>query len=83
MVGRSLFETQWASFSIFNCQFSIQKEHTMTASCPECEATITLAADVVEGEIIVCPDCAAELELTSVDPAVLALAPEVGEDWGE
>jgi alpha-aminoadipate/glutamate carrier protein LysW len=67
----------------FNFQFSIQKEHTMTASCPECEATITLAADVVEGEIIVCPDCAAELELTSVDPAVLALAPEVGEDWGE
>jgi alpha-aminoadipate/glutamate carrier protein LysW len=82
-VGRSLFETQWASFSIFNFQFSIQKEHTMTASCPECEATITLAADVVEGEIIVCPDCAAELELTSIDPAVLALAPEVGEDWGE
>jgi alpha-aminoadipate carrier protein LysW len=55
----------------------------MTANCPECDATIALAADVVEGEIIVCPDCAAELELTSVDPAVLALAPEVGEDWGE
>ena len=55
----------------------------MTASCPECDATITLAADVVEGEIIVCPDCAAELEVTSVDPVELALAPEVGEDWGE
>ena len=67
--------------SILNLQF--KEEHTMTANCPECDATITLAADVVEGEIIVCPDCAAELELTSVDPAVLALAPEVGEDWGE
>jgi alpha-aminoadipate/glutamate carrier protein LysW len=55
----------------------------MTANCPECDATITLAADVVEGEIIVCPDCAAELELTSVNPPELALAPEVGEDWGE
>ena len=55
----------------------------MTANCPECDATIALAADVVEGEIIVCPDCAAELEVTSVSPVELALAPEVGEDWGE
>jgi alpha-aminoadipate carrier protein LysW len=55
----------------------------MTANCPECEAPITLSADVVEGEIIVCPDCAVELEVISVDPAELALAPEVGEDWGE
>jgi alpha-aminoadipate/glutamate carrier protein LysW len=55
----------------------------MNATCPECDAPITLAADVVEGEIIVCPDCAAELEVISVDPAELALAPEVGEDWGE
>jgi len=69
---------------ILNFSFSIlKKEHTMTATCPECDATITLATDVVEGEIIICPDCAAELELTSVDPVELALAPEVGEDWGE
>ena len=55
----------------------------MTANCPECDAAISLAADDVEGEIIVCPDFAAELEVTSLDPAELALAPEVGEDWGE
>jgi alpha-aminoadipate carrier protein LysW len=55
----------------------------MTANCPECDAAIGLPADTVEGEILVCPDCAAELEVTSVDPPVLALAPEVGEDWGE
>jgi alpha-aminoadipate carrier protein LysW len=55
----------------------------MNASCPECEAAITLAADVVEGEIITCPDCAVELEVVSVNPPELALAPEVGEDWGE
>jgi alpha-aminoadipate carrier protein LysW len=67
-----------------NLQFAIhEEEHTMTANCPECDATITLAADVVEGEIIVCPDCAVELEVTRVDPVELALAPEVGEDWGE
>jgi alpha-aminoadipate/glutamate carrier protein LysW len=61
----------------------MRRSNIMTANCPECDATITLAADVVEGEIIVCPDCAAELELTSVEPPELALAPEVGEDWGE
>ncbi len=55
----------------------------MTANCPECDATITLNDDVVEGEIVVCPDCAAELEVMSVDPPTLALAPEEGEDWGE
>lgn len=55
----------------------------MTANCPECDATITLGDDVVEGEIVVCPDCAAELEVMSVDPPTLALAPEEDEDWGE
>jgi alpha-aminoadipate/glutamate carrier protein LysW len=55
----------------------------MTANCPECDATITLGEDVVEGEIVVCPDCAVELEVISVSPLELAPAPEVGEDWGE
>ena len=55
----------------------------MTANCPECDAAIALADDAVEGEILVCPDCAAELEVTAVNPPALALAPEVGEDWGE
>ena len=55
----------------------------MTATCPECEAEISLPADTVEGEIITCPDCAAELEVVSMTPPELALAPEVGEDWGE
>ena len=55
----------------------------MTANCPECDAQINLAEGTVEGEIVVCPDCAAELEVVSVSPLELALAPEVGEDWGE
>jgi alpha-aminoadipate/glutamate carrier protein LysW len=62
----------------------IEKENLfMTANCPECDAAIAMADDTVEGEIVVCSDCAAELEVRSVDPIVLALAPEVGEDWGE
>ncbi|MBC8162066.1 MAG: lysine biosynthesis protein LysW [Roseiflexaceae bacterium] len=55
----------------------------MDAICPECEATVPLLEGTVEGEIITCPDCAAELEVVSINPPELALAPEVGEDWGE
>jgi alpha-aminoadipate carrier protein LysW len=60
-----------------------RRNKTMNATCPECDAAISLPADTVAGEILVCPDCAAELEVTAVDPPTLALAPEVGEDWGE
>lgn len=55
----------------------------MIASCPECAAEITLPAGTVASEIIACPDCGAELEVVSIDPPELALAPEVEEDWGE
>lgn len=56
---------------------------TPNASCPECDATIELPEGTVEGEIMTCPDCGSELEVVSVEPPELALAPEVGEDWGE
>ncbi len=54
----------------------------MTASCPECEAEITLK-EVIRGEIVSCPDCGAELEVTGVNPVVLEPAPMEQEDWGE
>jgi alpha-aminoadipate carrier protein LysW len=52
-------------------------------TCPECEAALSIPADAMEGEIVPCPDCGAELEVVSVAPVTLALAPEVQEDWGE
>ena len=52
-------------------------------TCPECEATLTLPADLIEGEIVPCPDCGAELEVVTTDPVALRLAPMVEEDWGE
>ena len=52
-------------------------------NCPECEATLQLPDDVIEGEIVPCPDCGAELEVLNTDPITLGLAPEEGEDWGE
>jgi alpha-aminoadipate carrier protein LysW len=55
----------------------------MNATCPECAAAVALPADTLESEIVACPDCGAELEVVSLDPPTLALAPEVEEDWGE
>jgi len=55
----------------------------MMATCLECEAELGLEEDVEEGEIVVCPDCGAEMEVMSIGPVELALAPEVEEDWGE
>jgi len=53
------------------------------ATCPECAAEISLARGTLAGEIIQCPDCGAELEVVSLDPPTLDLAPEEEEDWGE
>jgi len=55
----------------------------MIATCPECAAEIEMGDDVMAGEIIDCPDCGVELEIVSVDPLALELAPEEEEDWGE
>jgi alpha-aminoadipate carrier protein LysW len=54
-----------------------------TVSCPECAATLDLEADAEVGEILVCPECGVDLELTGLDPATVALAPMEQEDWGE
>ncbi|RMG80371.1 MAG: lysine biosynthesis protein LysW [Chloroflexi bacterium] len=53
------------------------------ALCPECDAEVTIPADAMLNELIACPDCGAELEIISLDPLELDLAPEVEEDWGE
>ena len=54
-----------------------------TAACPECGAEVSLGAKVEKGEIVQCGDCGAELEVVSLDPVVLEVAPEEEEDWGE
>lgn len=53
------------------------------AECPVCGAETAPAADPVVGELIACPECGTELEVTGVDPLTLAQAPESEEDWGE
>lgn len=54
-----------------------------TASCPECAAELALPSDLLAGEVLPCDDCGADLEVLSLTPIQLGLAPEVEEDWGE
>jgi alpha-aminoadipate/glutamate carrier protein LysW len=53
-----------------------------TATCPECDANVDLQG-IGLNEIVVCADCGADLELVSLDPVQLELAPMETEDWGE
>jgi alpha-aminoadipate carrier protein LysW len=52
-------------------------------NCPECEADIALEAGTEISEIIVCPDCGVDLEVLSLEPVQIDLAPMEEEDWGE
>ncbi len=51
--------------------------------CPECDASTSLDRAPLRGQVIRCTDCGVELEVTSVEPLTLELAPDVEEDWGE
>jgi len=53
------------------------------AECPVCAAEVLILPDAVDGELIVCPECGAELEIINVEPPELAEAPQEEEDWGE
>jgi alpha-aminoadipate/glutamate carrier protein LysW len=55
----------------------------MTGICPECDAEIALAGGVEINEIVVCQDCGVDLEVLSLAPVTLELAPMEEEDWGE
>lgn len=51
--------------------------------CPSCEGKVELADSVRPSEIVECVECGSVLEVVSIDPYTLALAPDVEEDWGE
>ena len=53
--------------------------------CQECGAEISVPEDAVVGEIITCPDCGGEYEITSKGAETFELKPaeRVGEDWGQ
>ena len=54
-------------------------------NCPECDAKLNIPDDASVGEIISCPDCGADYEISKKDGSNFELkqAETVGEDWGE
>lgn len=56
---------------------------TTAQACPECEDKVQIGDSARLNEIVECAGCRSELEIVAVNPTVLALAPEVEEDWGE
>lgn len=53
-------------------------------NCPECEAKLSVPGDAQEGEMVSCPDCGADYEVTRENGGLgLKNAESVGEDWGE
>ena len=50
--------------------------------CTECAGNI-IASPRLQGEILDCNECGAELEVLRLSPITLQLAPKVEEDWGE
>jgi alpha-aminoadipate/glutamate carrier protein LysW len=56
---------------------------TTVPTCPECDDEVQISPSTRLNEIVECAGCRSELEIVALNPAVLALAPEVEEDWGE
>ena len=57
----------------------------MKNKCLECDGEIELPKDVIVGEIVTCPDCGVDYEVSEVTSNKISLkkAEEIGEDWGE
>jgi len=51
--------------------------------CVVCGAELELSEDTEVNEIIMCEECGSELEVVSLEPPKLDMAPEEEEDWGE
>jgi alpha-aminoadipate/glutamate carrier protein LysW len=57
----------------------------LNKECKDCGAEIKVPNDSVVGEIVTCPDCGADFEITSKAGEKIELKPaeSVGEDWGQ
>ena len=50
------------------------------ATCPLCDAILTLTTDTVANELLDCDDCASELVVVSTAPFTLEEAPQIKEN---
>ena len=58
-------------------------KEVQVSTCPECGSELELGREVIVHEIIDCSACGVELEVVSLDPIKIELAPQEEEDWGE
>ncbi len=61
----------------------MSEQSVVSTPCPECDAAVSFDRAPLVGQVSRCRVCASELEVKSVDPLALDIAPEVEEDWGE
>jgi len=55
-------------------------------NCSECDATLTIPSDAINGEIVSCKDCGASYEVRKEGKSgliTLKPAEKAQEDWGE
>lgn len=54
-------------------------------NCPECDADVPVPDDAIVGEIVSCPDCGTDYEISEKNGSEIKVkqAETVGEDWGE
>jgi alpha-aminoadipate carrier protein LysW len=81
-LGLDIYETQVYNFKIIKFWFG-GIVMSIFVNCVVCEGKVKVSDELMEGEIITCPDCGSELEVISLDPLTVVEAPEVQEDWGE
>ncbi|MDR4511364.1 MAG: lysine biosynthesis protein LysW [Nitrososphaeraceae archaeon] len=57
----------------------------MKKECIDCGGELNIPDDAVVGEIVSCPDCGGDFEISSTSNGSMDLkrAESVGEDWGE
>jgi alpha-aminoadipate carrier protein LysW len=49
-------------------------------NCPECGGGVGVTGSPQLGQLVECPDCRSELEVTAVAPIRFAAAPDIEED---
>lgn len=53
--------------------------------CPDCDVELKIPKDVMQGEILSCPNCGLEMEVKQIkgESVELQELEIIGEDWGE
>jgi len=58
-------------------------EDNAKTKCLDCHADIRIEEDTQVGEVLTCPECSTDFEVTGVNPMKLTPAPVAQEDWGQ